>query len=90
LKWSFSTSDLVESSPAIADIDGDGKLEVLVGSHDGNLYCLDGRSGARKWAYRPRASAQFFSSPTLADLDGDGLLEIIIGNNNSGLYVLGA
>ena len=30
-----------EFPPYIEDIDKDGKLDVLVGCYDGNLYCFD-------------------------------------------------
>ena len=40
-KWSFKTGHSVRSSPAIADVDGDGQLEVIIGSCDDNVYCLD-------------------------------------------------
>jgi len=32
LQWNYSTTGWVDSSPAIADVDADGQLEVLVGT----------------------------------------------------------
>ena len=40
LLWSFSTGGGVSSSPAIGDIDGDGKLDVIVGSGDTKVYAI--------------------------------------------------
>jgi outer membrane protein assembly factor BamB len=85
-KWSFQSGALIWSSPAIGDVDGDGQLEVVVGSDDKNVYVLDGATGAEKWRFPTLAKVR--SSPTLADIDGDGQLEIVIGSNQ--IYALDA
>ncbi len=40
LLWSYETGDKVWSSPSLGDIDGDGRLEVVVGSVDYKIYAL--------------------------------------------------
>ena len=40
----------IYSTPLITDIDGDGSLEVVVGSYDHNLYILDGEGVKLKFA----------------------------------------
>lgn len=40
LLWKYTTNGSVESTPAVADLFGNGKLEVIVGSYDHNVYCL--------------------------------------------------
>lgn len=74
------------STPAIGDIDGDGKNEVVFGSWDFNLYVLRGATGLPMPGFPPNPSGLGFglrdsiwSSPALADLDADGRLEIIVG-----------
>jgi hypothetical protein len=74
------------SSPTTADLDGDGKLEIIVGGRgvnlDGSLAC-DGwvyaykSTGALYWQTRVRAPVN--ASPTVADLNKDGKPEVIVG-----------
>jgi VCBS repeat protein len=66
------------SSPAVADLDGDGRLEVIVGGFDQRLYVLRS-DGSDQPGFPVRLSDSTWSSPAVADLDGDGRLEIIIG-----------
>ncbi|MFM1847493.1 MAG: hypothetical protein RL417_967, partial [Pseudomonadota bacterium] len=68
----------VYSSPALADTDGDGKLEIAFGSFDRNVYLLE-HNGAVRWYYN--AADTVFSSPTFADVNGDGRLEVLIGTD---------
>jgi hypothetical protein len=73
------------SSPTLADLDGDGKLEIIVGGRgvnaDGSLAC-DGwvyayrSNGALYWQTRVRAPVN--ASPTVADLNKDGKPEVIV------------
>lgn len=37
----YQTGEPVHSSPAIGDVDGDGDLEVIIGSNDGRVYSFD-------------------------------------------------
>lgn len=40
-EWSYLTEDMVESSAPIVDFDSDGALEILVGSKDKQLHCVN-------------------------------------------------
>ena len=86
--WEFRTNDIVRSSPAIGDLDGDGKLDVVFGGgdfwhgSDGNaVFALDAATGALKW--RRDLDGITNASPALADVDGDGDLDVAIGTFNS-------
>jgi FG-GAP-like repeat len=72
------------AEPAVADIDNDGKPEVLVSKQTGEIICFE-HDGAFKWVstgYTPGRVAI-----AVADLDQDGTPEIISGRtvlNNNG------
>ncbi len=71
------------ASPAVVDLAGDGKLEVVWGSYD--LVALDAATGALAW--RAPGSQRVWPSPAVADLDGDGKLEIAVGRGGDQLTV---
>ncbi|MBD3190300.1 MAG: PQQ-binding-like beta-propeller repeat protein, partial [Candidatus Heimdallarchaeota archaeon] len=85
-EWGYQTGSDVYSSPAVADLDGDGTLEVLVGSDDDTLYCLS-HTGSEEWGYQ--TGDNVYSSPAVADLDGDGTHEVLVGSDDDTLYCLG-
>jgi hypothetical protein len=72
------------SSPAVADLDGDGKLEVIASAY--SIVVLDGETGALKWRMksgRDRSNTsqdnvgRTWPGIVIADIDGDGQLEIV-------------
>ncbi len=76
--WAIMYS--VFGSPALADVNGDGVLEVAFGSFDRGIYLLDAR-GKAIWRYT--AADTSWSSPAFADINGDGRLEVIAGTDIS-------
>ncbi len=80
----FWNRDTVWASPALADLTGDGNLEVVIGTditldgqHVGLLYVLDHTGTVLARRQFPQS---FISSPAIADLDRDGVLNIVIGS----------
>jgi hypothetical protein len=71
------------SSPAVADLDGDGHPEVIWGSYD--VVALDGATGALKW--RAQNGSRVWPGIAVADLTGDGTLEVIAGRGSDQLAV---
>src|SRR5512138_3272893 len=71
--------DHVFSSPAIGDVDGDGRNEVVFGSFNFLVYVIR-RDGTSLPGWPVAVRDTIWSSPALFDLDGDGKLEVIIGS----------
>jgi hypothetical protein len=73
--------DQIISSAALADLDGDDQLDVVVGSKDGYLYgwTVEGKPLS---GFPRHLGAHIFSSPWVGDLEGDGRADIVVGANN--------
>jgi len=80
------------SSPAVGDIDGDGRPGIVIG---GGVY-YSGNVGRKVYAWHCDGSpvagwpvtveAQVFDSPALADLEGNGRLDVVISDENANVY----
>lgn len=79
--WSFTTpfdgGEGFFASPAMTDVDGDGALDLLMGSMDHTVYALNGKDGTPIWR-SPRIEHYVRHSSPLADLDADGHPEITV------------
>ena len=82
------------ASPSLADLDGDGDLDLLVGEASGavNYYRNDGTSGAAKFVLVSDEWEGITgirrSVPRPVDLDGDGDLDVVVGTESGRPLVL--
>lgn len=75
--FTFPYTFSFRTSPAVADIDSDGKMEIVVGSPDHGVYLLkSGNSKPYKTLYTKLGVGRAVS---VADLDGNGKLDILVG-----------
>lgn|GEM_PF-1836422 len=84
--WSVPTSGNVLSVPAVADLDGDGWGEVVVGDDDGRVYCLAGKNGVTRWLFNAQDAVQ--APIGLADMNMDGTPDVLVGSTDHRLYCL--
>jgi len=75
----------IYASPALADLDGDAKLDVVVGAADQQIYAVKGNGrDVAGWPVLARdgvdgARAKILSSPAIGDLDGDHRPDVVEG-----------
>lgn len=81
--------------PTFADLDGDGDMDMLSGSYNGNFYYYENVGTVTTPAFAPPVKNPFglgaipdgyFSVPTFVDLDGDGDMDIISGSYYGNYY----
>ena len=76
LAWSDTLDGLTTDSPALADVLGNGQLQVVEGTSAGTIYVLNGTNGAIQWS--APTSGAVDGSPVTADLTGDGYQDVIV------------
>ena len=81
--WSASERNCHTSSPAVGDVNRDGRLDVVVATNNGHVVAFS--NGAILWdrdvsgMFGMGANSQSIgASPALADLDGNGTVEVVI------------
>lgn len=73
------------SSPAVADLDGDGSMEVIAGAY--TVFILNGEDGSVQRSI-DTPGGRVWPGVVVADLDGDGDLEIVTAQGDGYLNVL--
>lgn len=100
-RWDFDAQSSIASPPLIADIDGDGKKEIIFGTKKGKLFVLDSDSGI-KWFYDSTEkvdevelmfldvdnASSIHAPPNVADINGDGRNEVVFGTELGVVYML--
>lgn len=90
--WRFTPGGMILAAPAIADINGDNRPEVIVvsanGSADGwwswlSVLAEDGRLLRRVWI-----DSAIECPPVVVDVDGDGTLEILVADRSGLLHCI--
>jgi hypothetical protein len=85
VRYSPKTSSASESSPVVADIDGNGQLDILIGSEDAQLYGF--KADATPLAGFPiHLGGEVRGTPLIWDFNGDGNAEILLADWDKNLY----
>jgi len=78
-----------KSSPALADFNNDGMLEVALTDLGGYIHVLDAE-GAEIPGYPVQASSPIWCSASFSDLNNDGHLDLLVPDQTGKLYALNA
>ena len=86
--WPFYSDDSVFSSAALADVNGDGITDYIVGAdstpggpvdHEGGMVRAINGDGRLLWEFRTNEIV--YSSPAVGDIDGGGI-DIVVGGGD--------
>ena len=73
------------SAPALADLNGDGRADLVVGSESGETRVLWGTGELDRFDDAGTIALPGIAAPAFADLDGDGDLDLLAGEIAGGL-----
>lgn len=82
LQWRGASGNRVWPGVAVADLTGDGTLEVIVG-RNGNQVTVYDRLGTAVWTRNPFSGGEV-RTLAVEDLESDGQLEIVVGRGSGG------
>ncbi len=85
--YSTLTNTASEASPVVADIDGDGMNDVVMGDENGMLTALSGVDGLPLPGFPIQVGASIKAAAALCDCDGDGKTEIVLAGQDKDVSV---
>jgi M6 family metalloprotease-like protein len=78
-------TDLIESSPIIGDVDGDGYADIVVGTKNRQILAYN-RDGKMVDGFPLPAGGPVTSSPVLMNLDKDADVELLVASDDGFVY----
>lgn len=76
------------SSPAIGDLDSDGRPEVVSATEDFHVIAYDAWTGDERWRWKGDGNIDQANSFALADFDKSGTLDVVCGDSSGHVYRL--
>lgn len=78
--------DATQATPAIADVDGDGRLEILLGAENGQIYGWND-DGSELEGFPIAIEGEVRAGVGIWDLDRDGRVELVTASYDRQVYV---
>ncbi|OCT13217.1 hypothetical protein A8709_20840 [Paenibacillus pectinilyticus] len=80
------------AAPYVADVNGDGKLDLVLGAADGRVWLYKGRSAAALDLVAGSVIATLpnkatHAAPAVRDMNGDGRPDLVVGSSDGDLQV---
>ncbi|MCW3044564.1 MAG: hypothetical protein JWL57_2722 [Actinobacteria bacterium] len=90
--WPRAIDGFAMASPTLADVNGDGQLDVVMGAWNtdggsGSVYAWDGKTGNEIWAHHNVGNGTVIGQIVTADFNGDGAQDLLVPTSN-GAYAL--
>ena len=90
-RWRVATNDIIQSSPAIGELDGDGTPEVVFGtgnywggSDRNRVFALNAENGTAVGGWPVTVDGQTMAAPAIGDLNGDGANDVAVATCGCG------
>jgi len=87
VRFSSLTSGACESSPVVADINGDRWPDVVIGGEDASLAAFSGATATMLPGFPIPVGAEIRGTPALCDCVGSGKSEIVLADWDGNLYM---
>jgi outer membrane protein assembly factor BamB len=75
-------------APAVAHLDDDGALDIVIGNVNKNIYAISSHNGQLLTGFPVAVGGMVISAPSLADLDADTYNEVVVGCDDGNLYAI--
>ncbi len=78
--WSYTAVSDIFTVRSVADINQDGKDDVIAGGYGDVVNCIDDANGNLLWQYNTGSTVWTLAG--IADVDGDGIRDVLVGTGS--------